>query len=97
LDSRAFPYPTLFRSMKLRAAQATVPPHLDDLQDVLSHVAEGLVSVFDELREISRGIHPAILSEGGLELALKALRRRSAVPVELRSEEHTSELQSLRH
>ena len=40
-------------------------------------------SVFDELREISHGIHPAILSEGGLEPALRALRRRSAVPVEL--------------
>jgi signal transduction histidine kinase len=35
------------------------------------------------VREISRGIHPAILSEQGLTLALKALARRSAVPVEL--------------
>jgi signal transduction histidine kinase len=32
---------------------------------------------------VSLGIHPAILSEGGLEAALRALRRRSAVPVEL--------------
>jgi signal transduction histidine kinase len=39
--------------------------------------------VSDELREIARGIHPAILSEGGLEPALRALARRSAVPVEL--------------
>jgi signal transduction histidine kinase len=39
--------------------------------------------VLDELREISRGIHPAILSKGGLERALRALARRSAVPVEL--------------
>ena len=35
------------------------------------------------MREISRGIHPAILSEGGLTPALNALARRSAVPVEL--------------
>jgi len=35
------------------------------------------------VREISHGIHPAILSEGGLTPALKALARRSAVPVEL--------------
>jgi hypothetical protein len=40
----------------------------------------GWPSVFDELREISHGIHPAILSEGGLKPALNALRRRSAVP-----------------
>jgi signal transduction histidine kinase len=69
--------------LELRAAQATVPAQLAELEDVLSRVAEGLASVFDELREISRGIHPAILSEGGLEPALTALRRRSAIRVEL--------------
>ncbi len=69
--------------LELRAAQATVPPQLGELQGALSRAAEELASVFDELREISHGIHPAILSEGGLEPALRALRRRSAVPVEL--------------
>jgi signal transduction histidine kinase len=69
--------------LELRAAQATVPPQLDELDSALSHIGEGLGSVFEELREISRGIHPAILSEGGLEPALKALCRRSPVPVEL--------------
>jgi signal transduction histidine kinase len=39
--------------------------------------------VLEELREISRGIHPAILSRGGLGPALTALARRSAVPVKL--------------
>jgi GAF domain-containing protein len=68
--------------LELRAAQATVPSDLVELEDDLSHVAEGLVSVFDELREISRGIHPAILSERGLGPALRALGRRSPVPVE---------------
>jgi signal transduction histidine kinase len=37
----------------------------------------------EELREISHGIHPAVLSSGGLGPALRALARRSAVPVEL--------------
>jgi signal transduction histidine kinase len=46
-------------------------------------VEEGLRGLLDELREISRGVHPAILSEGGLGSALKSLARRSAVPVEL--------------
>ena len=36
-----------------------------------------------ELQEISRGLHPAVLSTAGLEPALGALRRRSPVPVEL--------------
>jgi signal transduction histidine kinase len=69
--------------LELRAAQATVPPQLGELQGALSRVADGLASVFDELREISHGVHPAILSDGGLDPALRALRRRSAVPVEL--------------
>jgi signal transduction histidine kinase len=67
----------------VRAAQAAVPPGLGDLEGELSRVAEGLASVQDELREFARGIHPAILAEGGLEAALKTLARRSAVPVKL--------------
>jgi signal transduction histidine kinase len=39
--------------------------------------------VLDDLREISRGIHPAILAEGGLGPALKTLARRSPIPVDL--------------
>jgi PAS domain S-box-containing protein len=69
--------------LQLRAAQATVPAHLGDLEGELSALAEGLMSVLDELREISHGIHPAILSQGGLGPALKTLSRRSALPVEL--------------
>jgi signal transduction histidine kinase len=46
-------------------------------------VAEGLNEALQELREISRGIHPAILTEGGLTPALKALGRRSSVAVQL--------------
>jgi signal transduction histidine kinase len=44
---------------------------------------ERLTSVLEELREIARGIHPAVLAEGGLAPALKGLARRSVVPVEL--------------
>jgi signal transduction histidine kinase len=69
--------------LELQAAQAVVPWELDELQGELSRIADGLASVFDELREISRGIHPAILSERGLQPALRVLGRRSPVPVEL--------------
>jgi signal transduction histidine kinase len=69
--------------LEVRGAQATVPPQLGELEGALARIADELASAFDELREISRGIHPAILSEGGLKLALSALCRRSAVPVEL--------------
>ncbi len=70
-------------ALALRAAQAAVPPGLGDLGGELADVADGLVSVMDDLREMARGIHPGILSEGGLAPALKMLARRSAVPVQI--------------
>jgi signal transduction histidine kinase len=70
-------------ALALRAAQAAVPPGLGDLGGELANVAEGLVSVMDDLREMARGIHPGILSEGGLGPALKTLARRSSVPVQI--------------
>lgn len=52
----------------------------------LDSVAAGLTGVLEELREIARGLHPAVLADGGLRPALKALARRSAVPVNLHVE-----------
>jgi signal transduction histidine kinase len=49
----------------------------------MDRVAAGLDGVLDDLREIARGLHPAILADGGLAPALKTLARRSAVPVHL--------------
>jgi signal transduction histidine kinase len=49
--------------LELRAAQAE-PPQPGELEGTLARAADGLANVFDELREISHGIHPAILSEG---------------------------------
>lgn len=69
--------------LELRAAEDALPPDQAKVKKELAHLADGLTDVLDELREMSRGIHPAILSEGGLGPALKALARRSAVPVEL--------------
>jgi signal transduction histidine kinase len=70
-------------ALQLRAAQTAVPPDLDQLAAELDGVAAGLNSAIDELREFGRGIHPAILAEGGLGPALKSLANRSALPVEL--------------
>ena len=49
----------------------------------MSHANDELISILDELREISRGIHPAILSQNGLSAALRSLARRSSVPTAL--------------
>ncbi|HTF53738.1 MAG TPA: GAF domain-containing sensor histidine kinase [Pseudonocardia sp.] len=68
---------------ELRLAQATVPGELPELQTQIGQVAHELDGVVEELREISRGIHPGILSEGGLGPALRTLARRAAIPVKL--------------
>ncbi|WP_182882817.1 GAF domain-containing sensor histidine kinase [Microbispora sp. H10949] len=70
--------------LQLRMAETAVPPELPKLREQLSRTAEGLTLVLEDLRELSRGIHPAILSKGGLAPALKMLARRSSVPVDLR-------------
>jgi GAF domain-containing protein len=70
--------------LELRSVEATVPPQLGDLRPRLSRVVTGLNDVLDDLRELSRGLHPAVLSEGGLTPALSSLALLSAVPVELR-------------
>jgi signal transduction histidine kinase len=64
----------------LSQVQADAPP---ELEDELSRIAEQATDVLGQVREISRGIHPVILAQGGLALALRALARRSAVPVKL--------------
>ncbi len=69
--------------LELRLAQGMVPADLPGLQTEIGKVADELTGVIEDLREIARGIHPAILSEGGLGPALRTLARRAAIAVEL--------------
>jgi signal transduction histidine kinase len=66
--------------LQLKSDEAAESPETRKLH---AQLERGLAEVLDELREISRGIHPAVLSSGGLAPALRALARRSSVPVEL--------------
>jgi signal transduction histidine kinase len=68
--------------LQLRTVEASLPPELDQLKEQISDLVTGLAGVSEDLHEISRGIHPAILTDG-LGPALKTLARRSTVPVEL--------------
>ena len=70
-------------ALKAQMIETMTPRPADQIQGELSRLADGLGTALDELREISHGIHPALLSESGLGPALEALARRSAVPVEL--------------
>jgi signal transduction histidine kinase len=70
-------------SLELRATDAALPSEMDRVKTELAHTAQGLAEVVESLQEVSRGIHPAILSKGGLGPAVKALARRSGLAVEL--------------
>jgi PAS domain S-box-containing protein len=67
----------------VRAAQEDVPTDMVNLRAELSSIATGLEDATAGLQEVSRGIHPAILSHGGLGPALRMLARRSTIPVTL--------------
>jgi signal transduction histidine kinase len=67
--------------LELRVAQAKVPEELQPLRDEISGMVGAVGGVLAEVQEISRGLHPAVLSRGGLTPALKALARRCTVPV----------------
>jgi signal transduction histidine kinase len=70
-------------ALAMRSAEGRIPTGQEQLKAEVDGFADRVTSVVEELREMSRGIHPAILSEGGLSPALEALALRSAVPVTL--------------
>lgn len=70
-------------ALDARLAERLVGDDEPELGERIGHMRESLVAAVDELREVAHGIHPGILSEGGLRPALAKLARRSAVPVEL--------------
>ncbi|MDH6552070.1 nitrate- and nitrite sensing domain-containing protein [Streptomyces sp. SAI-041] len=69
--------------LELRLAETLLTDPTSELAAQLAHVGKGLDDTFQDLLQVARGIHPAILSQGGLGPALRSLARRSPVPVEL--------------
>ncbi|HYZ27669.1 MAG TPA: GAF domain-containing protein [Thermoleophilaceae bacterium] len=70
-------------ALELRAAAENESAGRDELREALARSANAVTVALEELRETARGIHPAILSEGGLAPALRALARRTPILVEL--------------
>ncbi len=70
-------------SLTLRLAQGRLRKDPDGAEQMLAGAQDELGRALEELRELARGIHPAVLSDRGLRAALEALAGRSPVPVEL--------------
>ena len=71
-------------SLSLRLAQGRIHTNPGGADDLLEASREELAQALEELRELARGIHPAVLTDRGLEAALEALAARSPLPVEIR-------------
>jgi signal transduction histidine kinase len=69
--------------LDLQRIRATIPDGQLETHSGLAQAERDLDSVLEEVRELSRGLHPALLSRGGLRLALRALARRSPIPVSM--------------
>jgi PAS domain S-box-containing protein len=67
-------------ALKMRSSETKIPPALTDL---FSEVVSGLEEILNDIRELSRGIHPAALSRAGLASALRTLGDRAPLPVDV--------------
>jgi signal transduction histidine kinase len=70
-------------SLQLGLAQTKLRTDPDVAERILDGARNELASALEELRELARGIHPAILTDRGLAPALEALASRAPVPVEV--------------
>jgi signal transduction histidine kinase len=70
-------------ALNIRLARAKLNEDPIAADQLLAGAGEELDSALEELRELARGIHPAVLSDRGLNTALETLANRAPVPVEL--------------
>jgi signal transduction histidine kinase len=70
-------------SLQLGLAKSKLRADPDVAERILDGARVELASALEELRELARGIHPAILTDRGLPAALEALAARAPVPVEV--------------
>ncbi|HEX2428924.1 MAG TPA: sensor histidine kinase [Gaiellaceae bacterium] len=69
-------------ALELRSAQRQLGDTADpELERLLASTADELQVAVDELRELAQGIHPGILTQGGLAHALESLAARAPIPV----------------
>jgi signal transduction histidine kinase len=69
-------------ALHLQRVRAELPVD-EPTSAALAQVERELKALIDEVQELSRGVHPAQLGEGGLRPALRALARRSPLPIAL--------------
>jgi signal transduction histidine kinase len=71
-------------ALVLRRAQQKLASDPGATDDLLTAASAELARALEELRELARGIHPVVLTERGLEPALRSLADRATLPVEIK-------------
>jgi signal transduction histidine kinase len=79
-------------ALTLRMARGRLPGDPDAAAELLDGAGDELSLALAELRELARGIHPAVLTDRGLGAALEALAGRAPLPVDLRRGDLLGEL-----
>jgi signal transduction histidine kinase len=74
-------------ALSLRLARDRMHDDPGAAERLLDGASQELDAALEELRELARGIHPAVLSDRGLDAALETLAHRAPLPVELNREE----------
>jgi PAS domain S-box-containing protein len=69
--------------LDLQAVQGKIPGEQQEAHRGVERIGRGLEAVLEDVRELSRGLHPALLSQGGLGTSLRALTRESPIRVNL--------------
>jgi len=69
--------------LDIQRTRSAIPDHQHDSTENLQRIGHDIAALLDDVREISRGLHPALLSRAGLRAALEALARKSPIPVEM--------------
>jgi len=70
-------------AVHLRRAQEALHEDPAAAEAILAAAGDDLKLALEELRELARGLHPAVLTDRGLEPALQSLARRAPFPVEI--------------
>jgi signal transduction histidine kinase len=70
-------------ALGMRTARSRLPEHPDTASELIEACEKELTTTIDELRELARGIHPAVLTDRGLQPALESLSARFPIPVEI--------------
>jgi PAS domain S-box-containing protein len=67
--------------LEVDAMRSSIPSRMEDIVAALGRIEHGIKAALEDVREVSRGLHPALLSQGGLGPSLRGLGRESAIPV----------------